>query len=251
MVESLKGHVGTASAIRLDTVSKTYGRGRGAVTALDGVAIDFPERSFTAVMGPSGSGKSTLIQCAAGLDKPSKGSVWLGDIELSKLKEPKLTVTRRKEIGFIFQAFNLLPSLNAGQNINLPSRLAGERVDRQWFTEVVSGIGLDDLLNRYPAELSGGQQQRVAIARALISQPRVVFADEPTGALDTKTSRQILELLRMTVDRFGQTIIMVTHDPVAAGFADRVLFLADGRIVDEMLRPSATAISQRMTSLES
>jgi putative ABC transport system ATP-binding protein len=243
--------VAVKPAIRLETISKTYGRGRGAVTALDRVSIDFPEQTFTAVMGPSGSGKSTLIQCAAGLDKPSDGSVWLGETELSRLKEPKLTVTRRKEIGFIFQAFNLLPSLTAGQNITLPSRLAGEQVDRAWFNDVVAGVGLGELLKRYPAELSGGQQQRVAIARALISRPRVVFADEPTGALDTKTSRQILELLRMTVDRFGQTIIMVTHDPVAAGFADRVLFLADGRIVDELAQPSAAVISQRMTALES
>jgi putative ABC transport system ATP-binding protein len=243
--------IATRPAIRLEAISKTYGRGRGAVAALDRVSIDFPEQSFTAVMGPSGSGKSTLIQCAAGLDKPSDGKVWLGETELSKLKEPKLTIARRKEIGFIFQAFNLLPSLTASQNITLPSRLAGEDVDKQWFADVVAGVGLSELLKRFPAELSGGQQQRVAIARALISRPRVVFADEPTGALDTKTSRQILELLRMTVDRFGQTIIMVTHDPVAAGFADRVLFLADGRIVDEMAQPSAAVISQRMTSLES
>ncbi|MGH2550908.1 MAG: ABC transporter ATP-binding protein, partial [Thermomicrobiales bacterium] len=200
------------ASIRLDAISKIYGRGRGAVTALDGVSLDFPERSFTAVMGPSGSGKSTLIQCAAGLDRPSQGSVWLGETELSKLKEPKLTKARRKEIGFVFQAFNLLPSLTAKQNIQLPLKLAGESVDRRWFDEVVVSIGLDQLLNRYPVELSGGQQQRVAIARALVSRPRVVFADEPTGALDTKTSRQILELLRTTVDQFGQTIIMVTHD---------------------------------------
>ncbi|CAN5662984.1 ABC transporter ATP-binding protein [soil metagenome] len=239
-----------SAAIRLDAISKTYGRGRGAVTALDSVSLEFPERSFTAVMGPSGSGKSTLIQCAAGLDKPSQGSVWLGETELSKLKEPQLTKARRKEIGFVFQAFNLLPSLTAKQNIQLPLKLAGESVDRHWFEEVVGSIGLDQLLNRYPAELSGGQQQRVAIARALVSRPRVVFADEPTGALDTKTSRQILELLRATVDQFGQTIIMVTHDPTAASFADRVLFLADGRIVDEMLQPTVASISLRMTQLE-
>jgi putative ABC transport system ATP-binding protein len=240
-----------ASAIRIDNITKQYGKGRGAVTALDGVTIEFPERSFTAVMGPSGSGKSTLIQCAAGLDKPSSGAVWLGDIELSKLKEPKLTKARRAEIGFIFQAFNLLPSLTAMQNIELPMKLAGERPNRQWLDEVVAGIGIDQLLKRYPAELSGGQQQRVAIARALVSRPRVVFADEPTGALDTKTSRQILELLRSTVDRLGQTIIMVTHDPTAASFADRVLFLADGHIVDEMPRPTVAAIAQRMAQLES
>lgn len=251
MIATKTSKPATQAAIRLDAISKTYGRGRNAVTALDQVSIDFPERSFTAVMGPSGSGKSTLIQCAAGLDKPSKGAVWLGDIELSKLKEPALTKTRRAEIGFVFQAFNLLPSLDAERNITLPLRLAGEHVDKPWFDNVVAGIGIDQLLERYPAELSGGQQQRVAIARALISHPRVVFADEPTGALDTKTSRQILELLRATVDRYGQTIIMVTHDPTAASFADRVLFLADGRIVDELWSPTATAISQRMTALES
>lgn len=250
MTATVERKTKTEAAIRLDAISKTYGRGRNEVTALDRVSIDFPERSFTAVMGPSGSGKSTLIQCAAGLDKPSKGSVWLGEIELSKLKEPALTKTRRAGIGFVFQAFNLLPSLTAEQNIMLPNRLAGERTDKQWFAEVVAGIGIDELLKRYPAELSGGQQQRVAIARALISRPRVVFADEPTGALDTKTSRQILELLRTTVDRFGQTIIMVTHDPTAASFADRVLFLADGRIVDELRQPTVAVISQRMTALE-
>lgn len=250
MLETATTNTMTSAAIRLDSISKIYGRGRSVVTALDAVSIEFPERSFTAVMGPSGSGKSTLIQCAAGLDKPSRGSVWLGDTELSKLKEPKLTKTRRKEIGFIFQAFNLLPSLTAKQNIDLPLKLAGERVDRAWFNEVVISIGLDQLLNRYPAELSGGQQQRVAIARALVSRPRVVFADEPTGALDTKTSRHILELLRSTVNQFGQTIIMVTHDPTAASFADRVLFLADGEIVDEMRQPTVASISLRMTQLE-
>jgi putative ABC transport system ATP-binding protein len=214
------------------------------------VSVAFGERTFTAVMGPSGSGKSTLIQCAAGLDKPSSGSVWLGETELSKLKEPKLTVTRREQIGFIFQAFNLIPSLNTQQNIALPLKLSGQQLDQVWFNQVVESVGLSDYLKRRPAELSGGQQQRVAIARALVAQPRVVFADEPTGALDTRTSKEILNLLRLTVDQFGQTIIMVTHDPMSASFADRVLFLADGEIVDEMYEPTVERIAARMTRLE-
>jgi len=231
-------------------VTKSYGRGSGAVLALRDVSVAFGERTFTAVMGPSGSGKSTLIQCAAGLDKPSSGSVWLGETELSKLKEPKLTVTRREQIGFIFQAFNLIPSLNTQQNIALPLKLSGQDLDRAWFNQVVDSVGLSGYLKRRPAELSGGQQQRVAIARALVAQPRVVFADEPTGALDTRTSKEILNLLRLTVDQFGQTIIMVTHDPMSASFADRVLFLADGEIVDEMHQPTVERIAARMTRLE-
>jgi len=231
-------------------VTKSYGRGSGAVLALRDVSVAFGERTFTAVMGPSGSGKSTLIQCAAGLDKPSSGSVWLGETELSKLKEPKLTVTRREQIGFIFQAFNLIPSLNTQQNIALPLKLSGQDLDRAWFNQVVDSVGLSGYLKRRPAELSGGQQQRIAIARALVAQPRVVFADEPTGALDTRTSKEILNLLRLTVDQFGQTIIMVTHDPMSASFADRVLFLADGEIVDEMHQPTVERIAARMTRLE-
>ena len=238
------------AAIDLRNVTKSYGRGSGAVLALRDVSVAFDERTFTAVMGPSGSGKSTLIQCAAGLDKPSSGSVWLGETELSKLKEPKLTVTRREQIGFIFQAFNLIPSLNTQQNIALPLKLSGQKLEQAWFNQVVESVGLSGYLKRHPAELSGGQQQRVAIARALVAQPRVVFADEPTGALDTRTSKEILNLLRLTVDQFGQTIIMVTHDPMSASFADRVLFLADGEIVDEMRDPTVERIAARMTRLE-
>lgn len=238
------------AAIDLRKVSKSYGRGSGAVQALRDVSAIFGAGSFTAVMGPSGSGKSTLIQCAAGLDKPSSGSVWLGETELSKLKEPKLTVTRREQIGFIFQAFNLIPSLTARQNIALPLKLAGQTLDERWLDQIVQSTGLGDYMKRRPAELSGGQQQRVAIARALAARPRVVFADEPTGALDTRTSKEILQLLRLTVDQFGQTIIMVTHDPGAASVADRVLFLADGVIVDDMRNPTVERIAARMTRLE-
>jgi putative ABC transport system ATP-binding protein len=237
-------------AIELQGLSKTYGKGRHAVTALRDIYQQFPAGSFTAIMGPSGSGKSTLIQCAAGLDKPSTGRVLLGTVELNRIKEPTLTTTRREQIGFIFQAFNLLPSLNARQNIELPIRLAGKRVDRDWINKIVTQVGINDRLKQRPAELSGGQQQRVAIARALAPRPRVVFADEPTGALDTRTARDILELLRHTVDEFGQTMIMVTHDPVAASFSDRVLFLADGQIVDETTDPTADAVAARLTRLE-
>jgi putative ABC transport system ATP-binding protein len=238
------------NAIELRGVGKTYGRGKRAIDALHGINEGFGMGTFTAVMGPSGSGKSTLIQCAAGLDTPSKGKVILGDVELSRLREPNLTITRREQIGFIFQAFNLLPSLDARQNIELPIRLAGSTVDRDWLDQVVASLGIAGWLRQHPAELSGGQQQRVAIARALASRPRVVFADEPTGALDTKTARDILELLRFTVDTFGQTMIMVTHDPIAASYADRVLFLADGEIIDRMSSPSADAVAARLTRLE-
>lgn len=240
----------TLPAVRLDGVGKTYGRGKGAVEALRDVHVSFPEGTFTAVMGPSGSGKSTMIQCAAGLDTPSTGTVWLGDITLNKLKEPKLTTTRREHLGFIFQAFNLLPTLNAQQNIILPLKLAGKKPDRVWFDQVVAGVGLTQQLRQRPSELSGGQQQRVAIARALVTRPKVIFADEPTGALDTRTGRDILGLLRQTVDRFGQTVIMVTHDPVAASYADRVLFLKDGRLVDEMHHPTVERVAERLIRLE-
>lgn len=239
-----------APALSLEAISRSYGRRGNKVHALREVSEEFAAGTFTAVMGPSGSGKSTLIQCAAGLDKPTHGKVRLGEIELSRLKEPQLTKTRRQEIGFIFQAFNLLPALNARQNIELPVRLGGKAVDEEWFNQLVHQIGIEERLRQQPAQLSGGQQQRVAIARALISRPSVVFADEPTGALDTTTARNTLELLRSTVDTLGQTIIMVTHDPVAASFADRVLFLADGQVVDRMHQAPAETIATRLTRLE-
>ena len=239
-----------AVAISLEGVSRVYGRGKNQVSALSDINEEFRAGTFTAIMGPSGSGKSTLIQSAAGLDKPSRGKVMLGDIELSRLKEPALTEARRRQIGFIFQAFNLLPTLTVRQNIVLPVRLDGQQVDDAWLEMLIARVGLAGHVQHLPSQLSGGQQQRVAIARALISRPRVVFADEPTGALDTTTAHTILQLLRSTVDTMGQTMIMVTHDPVAASHADRVLFLADGEVVDRMHKASASDIAQRLTGLE-
>ncbi|WP_202638118.1 ABC transporter ATP-binding protein [Bailinhaonella thermotolerans] len=236
-------------AVRLQAVSKVYGRGQGAVAALREVTVGIPRGSFTAVMGPSGSGKSTFLHCAAGLDSPSSGSVRLGDTELTGMDETRLTELRRKRVGFVFQAFNLVSSLTVTQNITLPLRLGGVRADRAWLDEVVHRVGLAGRTGHRPAELSGGQQQRVAIARALITRPEVVFGDEPTGALDTMTARDVLTLLREVVDTMGQTVVMVTHDPVAASYADTVLYLADGRIVDEMRAPTADAVAERMTRL--
>jgi putative ABC transport system ATP-binding protein len=240
----------TDDAIRLRSVSRRYGSGADAVTALDQVSLAFPGRTFTAVMGPSGSGKSTLLQCAAGLDRPTSGSVTVGGTELTKLSERKLTLLRRQRIGFVFQAFNLLPSLTAEQNVALPLRLAGRRPARARVHEVLRQVGLGERARHRPTELSGGQQQRVALARALITRPEVLFADEPTGALDSGTSREVLALLRGMVDREGQTVIMVTHDPVAASYADRVVFLVDGRINGELAGASAEGIAARMTRLE-
>src|SRR3954447_24884195 len=237
-------------AVCFDQVSKVYGRGEGAVIALDRVTVELRSGSFTAVMGPSGSGKSTFLHCAAGLDAPTSGGVRLGDIEIGGLSEAKRTALRRERVGFIFQAFNLLPSLTVEQNIGLPVRLAGRRADRAWSREVVERVGLQSRLKRRPAQLSGGQQQRVAIARALLTRPEVVFADEPTGALDTRTSGDILALLRHVVDAFGQTVVMVTHDPLAAAYADRVLYLADGVVVAADDAPTPEAIAERMTHLE-
>ncbi|MGW2964269.1 ABC transporter ATP-binding protein [Streptomyces sp. NPDC001220] len=237
-------------AIQLRSVSRRYGSGDSAVTALDQVSLAFPAGTFTAVMGPSGSGKSTLLQCAAGLDRPTSGSVTVGDTELTKLNETKLTLLRRDRIGFVFQSFNLLPSLTAEQNVALPLRLAGSRPSRARVREVLDQVGLDDRAGHRPTELSGGQQQRVALARALITRPEVLFADEPTGALDSQTSREVLELLRDMVDGEGQTVIMVTHDPVAASYADRVVFFVDGRVNGEMVGASADDIATRMTKLE-
>jgi putative ABC transport system ATP-binding protein len=219
------------------------------VAALREVSTGIPRGRFTAVMGPSGSGKSTFLHCAAGLDTPTSGSVRLGDTELSSMNETKLTELRRQRVGFVFQAFNLVSSLTVEQNITLPLRLARARVDRKWLDEVVARVGLSERTGHRPAQLSGGQQQRVAIARALVTRPEVVFGDEPTGALDTMTARDVLTLLRETVDAMGQTVVMVTHDPVAASYADTVLFLADGRIADAMDAPSSDKVAARMTRL--
>jgi putative ABC transport system ATP-binding protein len=245
----LETRIQGATAVELTGVSKVYGTGDAAVTALDDVSIALARGSFTAVMGPSGSGKSTFLHCAAGLDKPTRGTVRLGDTDLSALKEVALTALRRERIGFVFQAYNLLPALTVEQNITLPLRLSGRVADPAWLRQVVTDVGLADRLTHLPAELSGGQQQRVAIARALITRPDVMFADEPTGALDTRTGRQVLGLLRTVVDGFGQTVLMVTHDPIAASFADRVVFLADGRLADSLVRPTPEAVAERMTRL--
>jgi putative ABC transport system ATP-binding protein len=230
-------------------VSKVYGSGDGAVTALDEVSIALARGSFTAVMGPSGSGKSTFLHCAAGLDRPTNGVVRLGETELSGLKEVALTELRRERIGFVFQAYNLLPALSVEQNITLPLLLAGRAVDQDWLRRVVANVGLADRLDHLPSQLSGGQQQRVAIARALITRPDAVFADEPTGALDSRTGKQVLTLLRDIVDQTGQTVLMVTHDPIAASFADRVVFLADGRLAGSLDEPTPEQIAERMTHL--
>ena len=242
---------GTASAqaIAMRDIRKVYGRGEGAVVALDGINVGLAVGSFTAVMGPSGSGKSTFLNVAAGLDRPSAGSVTLGDTELAGLSERRLTVLRRERIGFVFQAFNLLPSLTVAQNIGLPLRLDGHRPRRSAVREVAARVGLDNRLRHRPSELSGGQQQRVAIARALVTRPEVVFADEPTGALDTRTGHEVLALLREIVDEDGRTVVMVTHDPAAAAWADRVILLADGRLAGTLDRPSADEVAERLAHL--
>jgi putative ABC transport system ATP-binding protein len=237
------------AAVRVEQLTKTYGSGRKSVQALAGVDASFARGTFTAIMGPSGSGKSTLLQNAAGLDRPTSGRVWLGDTELSKLSETKVTELRRSRIGFVFQAFNLIGALTVEENILLPARLAGVRPDGPWLTSVVERVGLAERLKRRPAEISGGQQQRVAIARALAMRPEVIFCDEPTGALDTQTAGDVLALLRSLVDQYGQTIVMVTHDPVAASYADRVLILADGRMMRDMPQPGAANIAAQLASL--
>ncbi|MFJ3985787.1 ABC transporter ATP-binding protein [Streptomyces fungicidicus] len=237
-------------AVALRRVSRRYGSGGSAVTALDDVSLAFPHGSFTAVMGPSGSGKSTLLQCAAGLDRPTSGSVTVDGTELTGLGERRLTLLRRERVGFVFQAFNLLPALTAEQNVALPLRLAGRRVPRALVREALERVGLGDRARHRPAELSGGQQQRVALARALITRPAVLFADEPTGALDSRAGHEVLGLLRGMADREGRTVVMVTHDPVAAARADRVVILVDGRVHDELTGAGADAVAARMTGLE-
>ena len=233
-------------AARAVDAAKVYGHGEAEVRALDGVSVDFATGRFTAIMGPSGSGKSTLMHALAGLDTLTSGSVWVGDVDLGSLNDKKLTQLRRDRVGFIFQAFNLIPTLTAAENIVLPMKLAGRKPDKQWFDNVVETVGLGNRLTHRPSELSGGQQQRVAVARALASKPHIIFADEPTGNLDSHTGAEILAFMRQAVREFGQTIVMVTHDPIAAGYADRVIFLADGRVVDEMAEPSAQRVLDRM-----
>jgi putative ABC transport system ATP-binding protein len=236
-------------AARTVDAKKIYGQGETAVHALDGVTVEFGRGRYTAIMGPSGSGKSTLLHCTAGLDSLTSGQVFIGDVEITKLHDKQLTQLRRDRIGFIFQTFNLIPTLTALENITLPTALASRKPDQAWLDQVIDIVKLRDRLGHRPSELSGGQQQRVAVARALATRPDIVFADEPTGNLDSKASAQILEFMQMAVKEFGQTIVMVTHDPNAASYSDRVIFLADGKIVDELHEPSADAVLDRMRKL--
>jgi putative ABC transport system ATP-binding protein len=240
----------TAAAGAVEAV-KVYGEGDTEVRALDGVSVDFERSRFTAIMGPSGSGKSTLMHCLAGLDRLSSGRVYIGDTYLDDLNDSKLTELRRDQVGFVFQAFNLIPTLTAAENITLPMDLAGRKPDTAWMDQIIGIVGLSDRLSHRPSELSGGQQQRVAVARALASQPAIVFADEPTGNLDSRSGQEVLGFMRYAVSDLGQTIVMVTHDPNAAAYADRVVFLADGRIVDQMDQPNAERIIDSMKRLGS
>jgi putative ABC transport system ATP-binding protein len=239
----------TRLAARAVDAVKVYGRGDAEVRALDGVSIDFPAGQFSAIMGPSGSGKSTLLHCLAGLDSLTSGKVFIGDVDLTALDEKRLTVLRREKVGFVFQAFNLIPTLNAEENITLPMDIAGQKPDQAWVDNVIDTVGLRPRLSHRPSELSGGQQQRVAAARALASRPEIVFADEPTGNLDSHSGAELLGFLQNAVREYGQTIVMVTHDATAAAYADRVAFLADGRAVDEMAQPTAERVLDRLKSL--
>ena len=242
------GHASPPAA-RVRNLTKTYGAGQALVTALDDVTLDIATGEFTAVMGPSGSGKSTLMHCCAALDTADSGSVFIGEQDLTTLKDKGLTRLRRDEIGFVFQSFNLVPTLTAEENITLPMSIAGRKPDQEWYDNVISTVGLGDRLKHKPNELSGGQQQRVAVARALASRPRIVFADEPTGNLDSRSGAEVLELLRRSVDDHGQTVVMVTHDPVAAAYTDRVVFLADGRVVDELRDPTREQVLEVMNRM--
>ena len=238
------------AAARAVDLHKVYGSGDAEVVALGGVTVDFQAGRFTAIMGPSGSGKSTLLHCMAGLDAPTSGRVFIGDVDLTTLSEKQLTLLRREKVGFVFQAYNLVPTLTAAENITLPLDIAGHKPDRGWFDTVVDAVGLRSRLGHRPNELSGGQQQRVAGARALVSKPDIVYADEPTGNLDSKSGAELLSFLRSAVDDHGQTIVMVTHDPSAASFADRVVSLSDGHVVDEMRDPTSERVLDRLKSLE-
>jgi putative ABC transport system ATP-binding protein len=239
----------TRSAARAANVSKSYGDGDAAVHALDDVSVSLAAGEFTAIMGPSGSGKSTLLHVLAGLDRPTSGEIYVGDTEITSLKDKALTLLRRDQIGFIFQSFNLLPTLTAAENIVLPIKIAGRKPDAFWVQSIVETVGLTERLSHRPSQLSGGQQQRVAAARALASRPQIVFADEPTGALDSRSGAELLGFLRTAVKELGQTVVMVTHDASAAAYADRVLFLADGKIVDEMREPTADSVLDYMKHL--
>jgi putative ABC transport system ATP-binding protein len=240
----------TAIAARAEDAVKVYGSGDTAVVALDHITVGLAEARFTAIMGPSGSGKSTLMHCLAGLDSLTSGSVYIGDVRLDSLNDKELTILRREKVGFVFQSFNLVPTLTAMENVTLPLMLAGRKPDKAWLDTVVDTVGLRARISHRPSELSGGQQQRVAIARALASRPQIIFADEPTGNLDSKSGGEILTFLRVAVDELRQTLVMVTHDPVAAGYADDALFLADGRIVDEMAGPTPERVLDRMKQFE-
>ncbi|WP_412100129.1 ABC transporter ATP-binding protein [Corynebacterium aurimucosum] len=239
----------TAAARAVD-LFKQYGQGDTAVTALDHVDVEFARNTFTAIMGPSGSGKSTLMHTMAGLDSATSGSAFIGDTDMSKLSDKDITALRRDRLGFIFQSFNLVPTLTAAENITLPTDIAGNKVDKEWFDEVTSRLGLSERLNHRPAELSGGQQQRVACARALVSRPEIIFGDEPTGNLDSNSSAEVLDILRTAVDKDGQTVVIVTHDAKAASYADRVVFLADGRLVNELTNPTMESIHAVMAEIE-
>ena len=238
-----------AVAARAVAATKAYGKGEGAVRALDAIDVEFDSGRFTAIMGPSGSGKSTLMHALAGLDDLTEGHVFIGDVDITRLNDNHLTQLRRDKVGFVFQSYNLVPTLDALENITLPMAIAGRKPDREWLDRVIDTIGLRDRLTHRPNELSGGQQQRVAAARALASRPAIIFADEPTGNLDSRSGAEVLGFLRRSVREMGQTIVMVTHDPTAASYADRVVFLADGRVVDEMPEPTAEGVLDRMKQL--
>ncbi len=239
----------STAAARVAGATKVFGEGEAAVTALDDLTLEFEQGRFTAIMGPSGSGKSTLLHCVAGLDTLTEGSAFIGDVNLGELKEKDLTLLRRQKVGFIFQAYNLIPTLDAAENITLPIDIAGGDVDQDWFDTVVGTIGITDRLGHRPSELSGGQQQRVAAARAMVSRPAIVFADEPSGNLDSKSGAELLGFMRHAVDEYGQTIVMVTHDPNGAAYADRIVFLADGRLAGELLDPTADLVFEHLRSM--
>jgi putative ABC transport system ATP-binding protein len=240
----------TGVAARAVDLRKVYGQGDAAVEALRGITVEFGSGRFTAIMGASGSGKSTLLHCMAGLDTPTGGHVFIGDVDITTLSEKHLTQLRRDKIGFVFQAFNLIPTLSAKENVTLPLDIAGRDVDAAWFDSIVETVGLRDRLHHRPSELSGGQQQRVAAARALVSRPEIVFADEPTGNLDSRSGAELLSFLRGAVDDHGQSIVMVTHDATAASYADRIVFLADGEVVDEMVTPNTEKVLDRLKAME-